>query len=177
MNTIRFITASVALAFLFAAGGQTQEKKPIVMTAVKYEQLKQEILKHRGKVVVVDFWASNCGPCRQHFPLFKKLQEKYGDKGLVVIGVSLDPAVQLPENVADGIESANKFLTKQESPLRNLLLDEPLDVVTKQFEFKSLPFYYFFDRQGKWVRFRAADPGGVPYDKLEELVVKMLAEK
>lgn len=177
MNTIRILTAA-GLAFICAAGGQTQEKKPIVMTSVKYDGLKQEVLKHRGKVVVVDFWASNCGPCRAKFPMFKKLHEKYADKGLVVICVSLDPVNHLDaDDVPKGIIAANKFLTEQESPLRNLLLDEPLDVVTKQFDFKSLPFYYFFDRQGKWVRFRAADPGGVPYDKLEELVVKMLAEK
>jgi len=43
-----------------------------------------------GKTVVVDFWATWCGPCRMEIPGYIELQKKYADKGLVVIGVSLD---------------------------------------------------------------------------------------
>ena len=43
-----------------------------------------------GKVVIVDFWATWCAPCKEEMPVLEKLYKKYGSKGLVVVGVSVD---------------------------------------------------------------------------------------
>lgn len=58
----------------------------------------------RGKVVVVDFWASWCGPCRKSFPWLAGLQKKYGERGLVVVGVNLDKDRQLADAFLRGFE-------------------------------------------------------------------------
>jgi len=44
----------------------------------------------KGKVVIVDFWASWCGPCKDSFPVMNELQKKYADKGLVIIAINVD---------------------------------------------------------------------------------------
>jgi thiol-disulfide isomerase/thioredoxin len=46
----------------------------------------------QGKVVIVDFWASWCGPCKDSFPAMNDLQKKYGEKGLVIIAINEDEA-------------------------------------------------------------------------------------
>jgi peroxiredoxin len=54
------------------------------------QQKKLELRAFRGKVVLLDFWASWCAPCQQEMPLFADWQRQYGPRGLQVIGVSMD---------------------------------------------------------------------------------------
>ena len=58
------------------------------LTALEGKKIKLSSFK--GKVIILDFWATWCPPCRQEIPDFVKLYSKYKDKGLVIIGVSLD---------------------------------------------------------------------------------------
>ena len=53
---------------------------------------------YRGKVVLLDFWATWCDPCREEIPRFVDLQNKYGNRGLQIIGVSMDDG---PDPVRD----------------------------------------------------------------------------
>ena len=55
----------------------------------------------KGKVVVVDFWATWCPPCRTEIPGYIRLQKKYADQGLVIVGISVD---------TDGPEVVRKFI-------------------------------------------------------------------
>src|SRR6266404_7436801 len=61
----------------------------------------QSLAQYRGKVVVLDFWATWCGPCTEVMPQMQKLHEKYKDKGVAVFGVSSweqkDPAAFMKE--------------------------------------------------------------------------------
>lgn len=57
-----------------------------------------QLSSYRGKVVLLDFWATWCVPCREEIPHFVELQQRYGDRGLQIIGVSMDDS---PEPVRD----------------------------------------------------------------------------
>jgi peroxiredoxin len=51
---------------------------------------KLDLSTYRGKIVLLDFWATWCGPCRSEIPRFVDLQNKYRDRGLQIVGISLD---------------------------------------------------------------------------------------
>jgi len=70
------------------------------LTSLDGKKLNRDSLK--GKVVILDFWATWCPPCRAAIPHLVELHKKYGDQGLVVIGISLDRGGK--EEVADFAE-------------------------------------------------------------------------
>ena len=53
--------------------------------------------QYRGKVVLLDFWATWCPPCRMTIPMLIKLQDKYRDDGLVILGISIDDPQQITD--------------------------------------------------------------------------------
>jgi thiol-disulfide isomerase/thioredoxin len=61
--------------------------------AAQFSDLKgqpQTLSQWRGKVMVVNWWATWCAPCREEMPIFVELQRKYGDRGLIFIGLAVD---------------------------------------------------------------------------------------
>jgi len=74
-------------------GGSAGNNKPIAAspTPIVTASVSQSLEAFRGKVVILDIWATWCGPCRMEIPDFVKLQDKYRDQGLEIVGVSIDP--------------------------------------------------------------------------------------
>lgn len=59
-------------------------------TLPKFDGGQLRLSSYRGKIVLLDFWATWCVPCREETPHFVELQKAYGDRGLQIIGVSMD---------------------------------------------------------------------------------------
>jgi peroxiredoxin len=68
---------------------QTSSQAPD-FTLTDFDGRKMTLSQHRGKVVLLDFWASWCTPCQAEVPQFIEWQKKYGDQGLQIIGISMD---------------------------------------------------------------------------------------
>jgi thiol-disulfide isomerase/thioredoxin len=90
----------------------------------------------RGKVVVLDFWASWCGPCRRSMPQIEALHREFARKGLVVLGVnSEDP------------DAASKYLREKGYSFPTLM--DKTGTVGNQFNVKGIPTSVVIDRTGK----------------------------
>src|SRR5436190_22743401 len=114
---------SVAAAELqdVAAGGSDETDETDV-TAVGAAESEAAIDARKGKVVLVDFWATWCGPCVKKFPHFVELHKKYKDKGLTCVSVSMDK--EGPKKAYDK-EKVLKFLKEQDAAFANFIVADP----------------------------------------------------
>jgi thiol-disulfide isomerase/thioredoxin len=69
------------------------KKANLTFTVEDMNGRKVNLGAYKGKVILLDFWATWCGPCKQEIPHFVDLQREYGPQGLAVIGVSVDDTV------------------------------------------------------------------------------------
>lgn len=149
MNMLpRKLPAALLVAFtltLSAATPNVGDSFPALADA----KLEGSLPDTKGKVVLVDFWASWCGPCKAAFPALKEIAEKYKDKGVVLVGVSLD------EDKAD----MDAFVRKA-SPNFTILRDAS-GKLAEQLAVQAIPSTFILDRNGKI----AAIHGGYGGDK------------
>jgi thiol-disulfide isomerase/thioredoxin len=93
----------------------------------------------KGKVVLVDFWATWCGPCKAASPTMQKLHEKYASKGLVVIGANTY------EQAKDRATAAAKY--KKDHKYTYVFTKEN-DKLASALGARGIPFFVFIDKQG-----------------------------
>ncbi len=103
---------SAALFLLVASvSASAAADAPRLAGEVDAKGLAREIAKEKGRVVLVNFWATWCVPCREEFPDLVRLEKKYRDRGLSIVGVSTDLAKDLP--------AVEKFLAATKPDFRN----------------------------------------------------------
>jgi peroxiredoxin len=110
---------------------------------------------YAGKVVLLDFWSTWCGPCKSSIPWFNQLYEKYGPEGFVVLGVSMDE---------DGWTAVRPFMDK-------LQIAYPIVMGTKRVaylygEVEALPLAFLIDRNQRVAAIHAGAPGKKDFEKI-----------
>ncbi|HVW83425.1 MAG TPA: TlpA disulfide reductase family protein [Bryobacteraceae bacterium] len=165
----------LALALVLLAGisqewiGQTGAVSPVssrkAMPQLALRQLDGGVWKlddHRGQVVLINFWATWCPPCRQETPGLVRLATEYRSKGLAVVGISMD------EGGADTIRS---FVNEFHMPYPIALPDSASPLVSSV---ESLPTTILVDRQGRGAKMYT---GQVRESVFRDDVERLLAEQ
>ena len=117
-----------------------------------------------GKVVLLDFWAVWCGPCRKAMPFFQELQDKYGKDGLEVVGVHVEDRMPPPDEVAE-------YLAKLGVTYTNLVSTADTD---NEFMIFAMPTTYLVDREGVIIKRHIGFNSATAPAELEEYVRSLL---
>ncbi len=133
--------ATVALLLALGACSSSPEKEDIRhapdFTLATIDGNRVRLSDFKGKVVLLDFWATWCPPCRAAIPHLVELQEKYGKDGLVVIGMNMD---QNPDDLAE-------FMSRTTFNYPVVRVDE--QTRTAYGGVPSIPMAFLIDRKGR----------------------------
>ena len=141
MNRTRFLLIAAGLALAPASPAGAGVSVGDVFPPIASAQAAGRMLPATpGKVLLVDFWASWCAPCKASFPAFARLNAEYAGKGLVIVAVSVDEKT-----------SAYEAFVRKFAPPFTVALDKDHDLV-RAVQVPTMPTSYLVDRSGK-VRF------------------------
>ena len=151
-------TATVGLAAAAAVSGPAPN---FTLKSLDGKNLK--LSEMRGDVVLINFWASWCGPCRQEMPLLNALHKKYQPLGFTVLGVNVE------ENTDDARGFLNNF------PVVFPVLLDSKNKVSKQYDVVAMPTTVVVDRDGNM---RFLHKGYKPGDEkaYRQMVKKLIRE-
>jgi peroxiredoxin len=165
INAAKVLTLGFTIALASTASASTvkvSEQAPdFTLKTLNGPNLRLE--EYRGQVVLINFWASWCGPCRQEMPILDRLHQRYEDTGFAVLGV----------NVEGDPKPAQKIVDKTNVTFP-VLIDEG-QAVSELYELEAMPSTVVVDRDGV-VRYvhRGYKPGDEA--KYVEVVKKLIRE-
>ena len=161
MTYIRALAAPIA-ALLILAGAAAAKDVPQTLTII--DSVVTDSADLHGNVVLVDFWASWCRPCRSSFPWMNQLEHRFAGKGLRIVTVNLDKDPAL----------ARKFLSEMNSSLP--VVYDSTGSLAKVYNLDVMPTSFIYGRDGK---LREKHKGFEPKDtdSLESLIYGLLKEE
>ena len=151
-NRIAAMVAALSVA-LPALAGPTGAPAPSFTLAARGGQ-NVSLTQYKGQVVMLNFWASWCGPCRQEMPLLESIYRKYNKMGFTMIGVNVEP----------DSNAANEWL--KATPVSFPILYDRDSKVSKLYDVAGMPSTVIIDRNGK---LRVLHRGYKPGDENEYL--------
>ena len=128
------ITAALLLAVCMTVSAASETAPDFTLKSATGANLK--LSEFRGEVVLINFWASWCGPCRQEMPLLSELHEQYRDLGFTVLGV----------NVEEDTRQARKLL--EAAPVSFPVLFDSDSTVSREYNVAAMPSTMLVDRNG-----------------------------
>ena len=141
--------------------GETKGKEAPDFALKDLEGKQVKLSDFRGKAVLLNFWATWCGPCKVEMPWFVELQKQYGPQGLEIVGVALDDS---------GKDEIQKFAKDMGV---NYTILQGQDDVGDAYGAVGLPTTYYIDRAGKIID---SASGLVSRSEIEENIKKSLGE-
>lgn len=136
MNTrIPALLASLALALPAFGAGQGSPAPTFTLDAKSGQKVSLD--QYKGQVVMINFWASWCGPCRQEMPLLENIYKKYGKLGFTMLGVNVEPDSKL----------ADEWL--KATPVSFPVLYDRDSKVSKLYDVAGMPSTVIIDRKGQ----------------------------
>jgi peroxiredoxin len=133
-NRIAALAATLMLAL--PAWGAAADAPAPAFTLRSVDGKTVSLAQYKGDVVMINFWASWCGPCRQEMPLLDDIYKQYKDMGFVLLGVNVEPDAN----------SANAWLKK--TPVSYPILYDPKSQVSQLYQVQAMPTTVILDRQG-----------------------------
>ena len=130
------VATTVGLLFLSVAQAEVLEGKAPDFTLKSRSGENIKLSELRGDVVMINFWASWCAPCRQEMPLLEEMNKKYSDLGFVLLGV----------NVEEDSSKAVELL--RDVPVSFPILYDNKNEVTKLYKVVAMPSTVMVDRDG-----------------------------
>ncbi len=113
-----------------------------LMNVIDFDDKEFDLAEYKGKVVLVDFWASWCMPCIKEIPQMREAYENFQKDGLEIIGINMD----------DNLEAAKKFLMDQKLPWKNYCFSDAAgfdSAFAKKHGIRAIPFMALIDKEGK----------------------------
>ena len=132
----RIAAMAAVLAFALPAWGAAGDVQAPAFALQSVDGQTVSLAQFKGDVVMINFWASWCGPCRQEMPLLDSIYKQYKDMGFTLLGVNVEP----------DSHSANAWLKK--TPVSYPILYDPKSQVSQLYQVQAMPTTVIIDRQG-----------------------------